>query len=269
MNVDRTERWLRLLRRVTESFPRWSVWKNVASALEGHGDVDSFAPPGDWSAIQDVWLTWLRDEGIDTAILCRHVPQGPHFIALEQGSPWLWQFDVKERGTLRGATLIDVDDLAGLAEIDDRGFRRIRPGSEGVLKLLYNGMHPGGKPDYEGIAEKDVVALLEADPEGVRLAAERLCGPARGPMLDAVEALLRGEWDRTALLAVEAWFRIKALSEPRVAVSRTWFNLVLKRNCPILQVIRHRDRRIPGDRAAWLAEVAEDHVIVDPADVVP
>jgi hypothetical protein len=257
----RAELWLPFLRRLTEAFPRWAVWKNVESALTGHGDVDSFAPPGDWPAIEAAWIAWLRSEGLGPAIVCRHVPQGPHFVALD-GSPWLLQFDVKVRGTFRGSTLIDVDDLLALAETDARGFRRIRPGAEGVLKLLYNGMRLGGRPDPAGLAAKNVVGLLEADPAGARLAARRLLGPAAGAMMRAVEALVEGRWDRAALVTVEGWAAARAVAEPHVAASRLWFGAVLKKRCPVLRVIRERDRRLPEDTKAWLARVARDHRVI-------
>ena len=252
---DRAELWLPFLRRMTESFPRWAVWKNVESALHGHGDVDSFAPSSDWPAIEALWLEWVRAEGLGPAIVCPHVPQGPHFVALDD-SPWIVQFDVKVRGTFRGSTLIDVDDLLALAEIDARGFRRIRPGAEGVLKLLYNGMTLGARPDPAGLEGKHVVELLREDPEGARRAAERLLGPARRPMLRAVDALLADRWDRRSLLLVEAWTAARAVAEPHVAASRAWFAAVLKPRCPVLQVIREHDRRVPADRDAWLARVA-------------
>lgn len=263
--LDRAGLWLPLLTRVTEAFPRWSVWKNVESALSGPGDIDSFAPPEDWPAIGRVWREWLRERGLGPAVVCRHVPQGPHFVALEPGSPWLVQFDVKLLATFRGCALMDVDELLELAEIDERGFRRIRPGAEGVLKLVYNGMRPGGRRDPGGLRDKDVVALLAADPEGARRAAG-LFGPASRAVLVAVERVLQDDWSRPAMIAVEGWALAKALIHPKVAVGRLWFDRVSKPRCPVLQVIRERDRRLPEDREAWLAEVAatDGHLMVSP-----
>lgn len=258
---DRAERWISLLTRLTTEFPRWAVWKNAASALNGHGDIDSFAPPEDWPGIEDEWLNWLQTGAFTHAIVCRHVPQGPHFVALENGSPWIWQLDVKVAGTFRGATLIDVDKLHRMVEFDEAGYRRVRPGAEGVLKLLYNGMQRFGACDEQGLETKQVVPLLASDPEGVQLAADLLCGPTAGSMMKAVDALLLGEWDQPSLRRVETWFRVKALAEPRRAVSRVWFNTVSKKVCPILQIIRNNDRRIPDDSEAWLAAVAKNHVV--------
>lgn len=260
---DRSDLWLPLLRRLTERFPGWAVWKNVESALAGRGDIDSFAPPDSWDAIEGVFVDWARENRLGPLLVCRHIPQGPHYVALEPGSPYLLVLDVKRLGTFRGASLIDVEDLARLAVLDPRGFRRIRPGAEGVLKLVYNGMRPGGGKNAAGLAEKGVVPLLESDPEGVREAA-RLFGPAEAAVLRAVRAVVAGGWDRRALLRAEAWSLAKAMTEPRVMLGRLWLKLVRVRRCPVLRVIRERGRRIPGDPEAWLEEVARTHEILDP-----
>lgn len=263
---ERAALWLPLLRRMTGRFPKWCVWKNAESALYGHGDVDSLAPPEDWPEIEAVWVEWLRENGLGPAVVCRHVPQGPHFVALQDGSSHLVQFDVKERITLRGATLMRVEDLAPMAERDERGFRRIRPGAEGVIKLVYNALRPGGRKSPEGLRMKRVPELLAADPEGVEEAARRLFGPVAPALRRAVEAVVQGGWDRPAMLGVEAWFLARSVAEPGTALGRVWFNRVSKKRCPVLQVIRERDRRLPADREAWLRRVAgaDGHRMVHP-----
>jgi hypothetical protein len=261
--VDRTEVWLTLLREVTRRFPRWVVYKNIESALTRHGDVDSLAPAQDWPGIARVWRDWVADQGMSPAILCRHVPQGPHFVTLSQDSDYLVQFDVKLLVTYRGSTLMSVDDVAELVEMDRRGFRRIRPGAEGVLKLVYNGSRSGGRMDPEGLRIKRVLELLESDPEGVRGAA-RLFGPAEGAVIRAVERLIEGEWSRASMAAIEGWAYLKATTELPLAAGRLWFNQVAKKECPVLQVIREHDRRVPEDREAWLRRVEETHALLTP-----
>jgi hypothetical protein len=257
---DRTELWLPLLRELTERFPGWSVWKNAGSAFAGTGDIDSFAPPDDWPAIQHTFVTWVAANGLGPVIICRHIPQGPHFITLESRSPYLVQLDVKARGTFRGSTLIDAWDLQRLSEIDPLGFRRVRPGAEGVIKLCMNGTRRGGRPNPEGLRAKRVAELLASDPEGVEAASE-LLGPASGALRRGAAAVVAGGWDRRAMRQVDAWSLVRSLAEPQTAVSRLDFLYRVAPRCPVVSLIRDHDRRVPSDRERWLGEVARDHEV--------
>ena len=260
MVLDRTDLWLPFLRRLTDTFPRWAVWKNVESALAGTGDVDSFAPPGDWTAIQQVFLEWAGEQGMGPAVICRHIPQGPHFVTFQPGAEHIVQLDVKERGTFRGSTLIDAETLLPLTEIDDRGFRRVRPGVEGVIKLCMNGVLRGGRANWDGLESKRVAQLLQSDPEGV-VAAASLLGPAEEALLRGARAVEQGSWDRRAMATVEAWSLLRSAGEPQVPLSRVWFYKVSGKRCSLVQLIRQHDRRVPEDLDGWLALLARNHEI--------
>ncbi len=259
---DRTELWLSLLRRLTHQFPGWATWKNTDSAMEGRGDVDSLAPPDDWGAIQRTFRDWSAERGYSPVVVCRHVPQGPHFITFEPGSSYIVQLDVKERATFRGSTLVDAWSLMPLTELDERGFRRVRPGADGVIRLCSNGILPGGRLDRKALAEKRVPQLLAADPEGVEAIAH-LFGPARSALLRGVTEVLNGGWDRRAMLTVEAWALVRSSAEPRLALSRLKFARGDLKTCPVLQVIRRHDRRIPEDSDAFMANVRLSHEVFD------
>lgn len=260
VTVGRREMWLSLLTRLTDAFPRWAVWKNVESALSGTGDVDSFAPPGDWVAIFETFRAWSEENELGPLIVCRHIPQGPHYIALQQESPYLVQLDVKNRGTFRGSTLIDYKTLLPLSEIDERGFRRVRPGAEGIIKLCMNGTLRDGGPNVEGLKQKNVRSLLAADPVGVQMASE-LLGRASGAVMDGAQAVIEGSWDRRAMQIVNAWSIIRGVTEPTVSLSRLYFLKIAGPRCPVIQLIRRENRVVPADREAWLASVADDHDI--------
>lgn len=257
----RAELWLPLLRRLSERFPTWAVWKNVDSALTGHGDVDSLADPACWPAIDAEFRAWAAGHGLETVIVCRHVPQGPHFIAFRPGMRHLVQLDVKTRATVRGSTLVSWRQLLPLSALDERGIRRVRPGAEGVIKLLSNGLLPGGRMSAEGLRQKRVAGLLASDPEGVEAMA-RLFGPAAGALRRGVDAVVRGGWDRRAMLAVESWCLLRAAAEPRTLFSRLWFKYHAKHHCPVIRAIRRDDRRIPDDVEAWMREVRRTHAEV-------
>lgn len=255
---DRAGMWLPLLRRLTERFPSWAVWKNVDSALHAHGDVDSLADPACWPDVEAEFRAWAPSHGLDRVVVCRHIPQGPHLVAFGPGTRYLVQLDVKDRATFRGSTLVDWSRLLPLARMDPRGFRRIRPGAEGIVKLLSNGVLPGGRRDAAALRKKRVAQLLNEDPEGVAAIA-RLFGPAAGALRRGAAAAARGGWDRRAMLEVEAWCLLRGIAEPGTLWSRARFKYHGRAHCPLIKTIRRDDRRIPDDVEAWMAEIRRTH----------
>ncbi len=257
---DLLELWLSLLRDLTARFPSWAVWKNPESAFSGPGDIDSLAPPEQWHAIEGAFKEWVAANELRPSIVCRHVPQGPHFITFHSEWPHMLILDVKELSTWRGSTLIHHRDLAEITAVGDQGFRRMRSGAEGVVKLLLNGILPGGRQNEEGLEKKRVHALLSDDPEGVELTIERM-GLLSGMLRNGVGAFLDGGWDRRSMLAVEIGFGLRTFSEPRIAVSRLWFKHHLIKQCDVLQSVRKHDRAIPGDPEEWFRRVAINHEV--------
>lgn len=252
--------WLPLLRRLTEALPRWAVWKNADSALSGTGDVDAVAPPGDRDRIAAEFRDWAAGHGLGPVVVCTHIRGGVNLVAVPPGRTHLLEMGVKSRKIWRGATLFTHPDLEPLTGIEPRGFRALRPGAEGLFKLLLNGLRWDGAPDEAALAVKGVRALLAADPDGVRRAA-RLLGRAAAPAGELAEAAAAGGWDRRAALAVQGWTLARALTEPGVALSRARFRLSGRRPCPVVATLLGDRRRIPADREAWLARVAESHTV--------
>jgi hypothetical protein len=252
---------LPLLRGLTEATSDWAVWKNAESALTGTGDVDSAAPRSAWPVISQTYLEWAAAQQLGPAIVCRHIPRTLNLLAMLPDDTALLQLEVKGGATWRGSLQFDARDVLALSKVGDQGFRRLRPGAEGLLKLLNNGTVRGGAPNWDGIRSKDVEALLRDDPEGVAAMARHF-GPARGSLLRAVDAVLAGRWDRRAVASVEAWAVTKALVQPHVVTERIWFRAVRKPTCPVLHVVYRKDRRVQGDVDAWLAKVRTSHVVV-------
>lgn len=252
--------WIPLLRHLTDRFPSWTVWKNPESAFDGPGDIDSLAPPEQWGGIERAFKDWATEQGFRPIIVCRHVPQGPHFITVHPTWPHMLILDVKELSTWRGSTLIDFRRAREVAEVGDDGFRRIRPGVEGVIKLLLNGVLPGGRKHETSLEVKGVEALLSRDPQGVELATEWL-GPLSGTLRRGIDAYMNGGWDRRAMLAIEMSFAMRALTEPKTASSRLWFKHHLIKQCDVLQSVRKRDRAIPDDAEQWFREISVNHEV--------
>lgn len=262
MNVtergDTTSRWLPLLRRLTEASEDWAVWKNAEAGLTGAGDVDFLAVRAEWPRLQEEFVRSALQEGAGPVLACRHLPGALLLVALDSADPWL-QLDVRDRITFRGSTIFRASEAADLLRLDERGFRRLRPGSEGLVKLAASGIAVGGRPKPAGLRKERVLELLEEDPEGAVLAAH-LFGRAGQALLRGAHAAGRGGWDRRAMAIVEARAAARSVIEPRVAAGQAWVRRV-KATCPVLRTgIRNR-RRIDGDPERWLKMAAPGHEV--------
>lgn len=259
LNRDLHALWLPLLAQLTDAHPAWGLWKNADSALEGHGDFDSTAPASLWGDISQTFSEWAVGNGYGPVAACRHVPGVLFLIALDEERSTFLELDVNARKYFRGWTVFRPEDLAPLMEIDERGFRRVRPGAEGVILLTQNGLKWGGRPDLEGLRKRRVGEVLRSDPEGARRAAE-LFGVAQRPLERGIRRVTEGSWDRRAMLAVEARAVAGALMEPGILLTRFQAKRV-KRRCPMLTAIFSDARRISGDPRRWLESVAEEHEV--------
>jgi hypothetical protein len=251
---------LPLLRRLTEATPNWLVWKNVESAVTGFGDVDSAAPVADWPVLTDEFRQWADGFGLGPVIACPHAPNLLHLVALDGAAPF-FEVDLVARKVFLGSTLFVPGDLLPLTEIDARGFRCTRPGTEGLIKLINNGARRNGRPNEEGLHAKQIPELLARDPAGVRETARLLFGPARRAVLDLSDAVVAGSWDRRAMLALQGWFLVRAVGEPASVAARIRFR-ANRAKCPVLMAV-FSGRRVPGDARAWLNRVMRDHEVFD------
>ncbi|MEO6859748.1 MAG: hypothetical protein ABI323_14385 [Solirubrobacteraceae bacterium] len=255
--VDREATWLDLLRSLTALSPAWMVWKNVDSALHGFGDVDSVAPRRDWPLLEREFRSWAFRHGLGPVIACPHAPNLLHLVALHRSEPF-FELDLSARKVFLGSTLFVAEDLSRLAITDGRGFRRIRPGAEGLLKLVNNGGQRDGRPNLDGLKRKRIPELLSSDPSGTRAAAF-LFGPARRSIVALASAVVGGGWNRRAMLSVEAWFLGRAVLEPTSVLARIRF----RRNrawCPVLRAV-FAGRLVPGDSVEWLHAVERHHTV--------
>jgi hypothetical protein len=232
------------------------VWKNVDSALYGLGDIDSAAPPPDWPALEAGFWDWVEEFDLLPAVRCHHIPGGRNLIAIPGREERFLEVSIKESKSWRGARLFTLAQLLPLAELDDRGFRRLRPGAEGLFKLALNGCRWGGRPNAGGLVDKRVAELLRADPEGLVRAAE-IFGRAAPAARAAAEAVSEGGWDGPAMRRVEAHALGQAVREPVTAARRGWFRIA-GRSCPVVRAMGD-GRRVPADRASWLTAVDRSH----------
>jgi len=237
--------------------PTWGVWKRPDTALEGDGDIDSVAATDDWPSILQVYRDWASEHGLQPVLRCTHMPGALVLAACAGEAPTrLLQMDVYSRQLFRGATLIQARELQPLMVLDPRGFRRLRPGAEGLLGLLHNSIRRGGRPG-DGAQSTFIVDLLRRDPEGAEQLASAVGLPVR-----VVRALLSGDWERWPILTFELRAVLRLLGDPRelrrcIAVDYRRF-----RRCSLIDALRD-GRRVPGDRAAWLREVRRSHTVYE------
>ena len=146
--------------------------------------------------------------------------------------------------------------------LDPRGFRRLRPGAEGVLLLLAEGVRRGGRPPST-VAAEGIAGLLREDPEGAEQAAAAL-GPRGRHVLAAARALADGRWNRPELVSLELKSAARLLFPRELArcFARDARGL---RPCDLMKALE-AERLVPGDRDRWLAEVGRSHAVYRSGD---
>jgi hypothetical protein len=248
-----------LLQRLTATADTWAVWKNVASALTGDGDIDSMASPADWNKIEAEVRTWALLHRLGSVIVCTHIPGGLNLVVPDTDSPYLFEIGVKERKLFRGSALFTYEQLLPLVRMDPRGFRCVAPGAEGVLKLLLNGTRRGGRKHAGGLRDKNVVELLREDPEGARRAVDAIGGVAAPALQRAVDDASPAADGRGAMAIVEARAALRMLAEPAMTIRRVRFVASKRYPCPVVHALLGNARYIPGARDRWLSNVARTH----------
>lgn len=249
---------LELFRTLTERVDTWGVWKNADASLRGEGDVDSSGSEAAAPAVFDAFAGWAAARGHTVAARCGHSPGLSIMVAAAETHRELVQLDLWHRAYFRGAEILDWRRVLPLMELDQRGFRRLRRGAEGVVLMLFNGMLRGGRPDREALARKDVGELLTADPDGAAEAVAALSLPRS--VAAVARAVKDGGWDRGAAVSAEAAILARALRDPSALIRRVAFRAA-KVRCPVVAALEER-RRTPSPFDEWVEEVARSHEVV-------
>jgi hypothetical protein len=258
--ADRTDLWLPLLRRLTDACPSWLVYKNADSAFRGTGDIDAAAPAEAWPILEREFVAWAANAGLGPVIVCRHVPGGLLLVAVPPTEATFLEMGVNAWRVWRGAVLFDVHDILPMSIEDPRGFRRLRPGAEGVIKLVFNGIGRSGAENSAALEVKDVRSLLRSDPDGVAEAIQRF-RLGRPFLRSGARSAAHGGWSRPAMLAFELTALIDAVVHPRKTFERLRFRRGPRATCPVIQGINAEGRRVPADRAGWLLRASQDHAV--------
>jgi hypothetical protein len=248
--------WVPLLRRLTANSERWGVWKNVDRAIAGHGDIDSVSPESDRALIADEFRAWASTNGLLPVVECPHLPGSYLLVAVGQ-APSLIELQLCETALWRSAPLFGADDLMPMMTMDERGFRQLRRGSEGLLLLIHNVLRRGGAMDGLALSHKGIVKMLRDDPQGLEMAA-RIFSSEQEAALGLARAASAGDWNRRLAVRLELWAARRAAMHPRLALARIRYRM--GQTCPVTTALS-RGRRIPDEPDGWLQHVAQSHAI--------
>jgi hypothetical protein len=249
--------WVPLLVKLTEISPAWGVWKNADRAISVSGDIDSVSLPADRELLLGEFRRWASANRMEPIFTCHHLPGSVLGVALRDRRE-LVELQLCEQAMFRGSTLFTARELRPLMMMDGRGFRRLRPGSEGLLLLFFNATRRGGHASTIGEKARRALGLMREDPEGME-AATAIFGPLREDARRVALAALDDSWDRRSALRVEVWALARGMQDVQLLLARAVYRARGGRYCPLLPVLR-RGRRLPeGDVDAWLGRAIRTH----------
>jgi hypothetical protein len=255
---------------MTAKHPDLVVWKHLERALRGQGDVDAAAPARDGAAIRaDAQAIAGRTLAASHVILCDHIADKKlHFFVQPDRLPQLFEFDVCSQPSRGLAPWASPDLMLPLATMSGEGIRRLRPGAEAVVLLVYHGLSPSGLARPRGREAALVDFGLAEDREG----AERACAtlpprPARRALAALIGHVSEGRWDSTLASRAYAGFVVASCAHPRFSARRLGLRaqLAAGRECVMSVLARREGRLVPDsglETLLWRAR-ADGHAVLE------
>jgi hypothetical protein len=241
---------VRLMTRLTRADPTWVVWKSIDRAVSGAGDIDAVASRSARPALTAAVVDWARAERLGPTIVCRHLP-GTQVDVVCAG-PALVQIDLHDRA----AGVADAETLVGATELDDRGFRVVRPGARALLLLLSAGGRRGDALLDDD--RREIESLVALDPGGAEALASKL-GPLGRLLPHVLDEVGRGRAGVRSGLELELFRLSFALRHPTQRLA--WARYRLRpRRCPVVAALA-LGRRTPVDASRWLESVRMTHAV--------
>jgi hypothetical protein len=234
--------------------------------LNGFSDIDSVADPSEHSVIARRFLDWTTRNRFVPVISCHHLP-GSLLLVAPAPDGRLVELHLVHRAILRGAVLFEAAELEPMMVEDSRGFRKLRPGAEGLMLFFHNGITKSGSPNPGALESKSILKMIHEDPNGADAAAHVFGAGARNAR-KAVAAAEHGGWSRSAVLFVEMLLALRALRRPSLLASRIMFRVAGAAYCPVLASLQS-GRRIDSNREHWLRRVRRSHPILNEAEHRP
>lgn len=224
--------------------------------------MDSVAAQQEWPVVVREFRNWAQEEGLGPVIHCGHFSGLLILVACSGERPTrLLQLDVYSRHLFRGAPVLTADELVPLAELEERGYRRLRPGAEALLLLLRRLPRGGRAP--APVARTPILELLRADPAGAAELAALLGFPAR-----ALRAFEAGGWDSRSSIAFEMRAASRLLLHPRDLRACIALDYRRLRGCSLVEALE-QGRRVEGDRSEWLSAIGKTHLVEETPPPTP
>lgn len=225
------------------------VWKHLDRALQGRGDVDAAAPRGTANAVladaRAIAGTHLRASHV---ISCEHVADKRlQFYVQPARLPQLFELDICTQPSRGLSPWAQPATMATLSMLDATGIRRLRPGPEAVVSLVYHGISSTGVPRLHDDEAEIVQKGLAVDLEGARSACNTLLPiPARSSMQQLLALTADGGWHRGLASAAYLGFLAAGFAHPHFTGRRVAFRVRLAtgRECVMSDLARHHSRRV-------------------------
>jgi hypothetical protein len=237
--------WLPLLRALTENVPSWLLWKHKGQRTYGNwqGDFDSAGSPSAFGIVEELFVEELRQQNRGGVLIrCDHVPSAALFCHLAGESTLLEELDVAARMSFRGAPVFAYDSVAGFAEIDDEGVRRLSGPATAWMTLVLKHLGPTGRirPSAWSMPER---AWAEECPEDFVDAAAGVTSEVLSPHARRLaHAFLSGSGHGAGERFVVA-ATVQGVS--RASRLRTRLSArVHIRSCPTLRAVTHEKRSV-------------------------
>jgi hypothetical protein len=236
--------------------PGFAVWKHAKKSLRGEGDVDAILPRRERQAALAAFQAWAERSGDVAVVVCDHVPAST--IAVGVGPTGeLEQLDLIHAFVLHAAALVGAERLDAVATTGADGDRMLRPGAEGLLRLLREELRAGGRALAADPVE--VRELLVVDGPGLEATAALL--GAAGPHASRLaRAVVGGRWSKKAVLAIELAMLTRAVRDPHLVAACLRFDM-RGRRCLVIDALRG-GRRLSAPPSAWLERVRATHLVL-------
>lgn len=253
---------LALLQRLTRTHPGFVVWKHADRAVLGRGDLDCAVPA---AQLEDLVVTGLEVGatllGASAVVECRHVADKVLlFFVQDDRLPQLLELDLCRSPSRGLAPWAAPETMLGLSTVDHRGVRRLRPGAEAVVSLVYHGLSASGRPRLCG----DELGIFRRGTREDGGGASAAClllppWPARRALARLLDVAAKGGWDRSAAAAAWWGFVVSGAAHPMSVARRSLFRarLRLGRECVMSDLARRHDRKVDAGAVAALLVTAE------------